>query len=301
MNTMWRSMAMVNCSLTILIWNGTPELPGTGLPASVTPPVAANLAGATAAAKCLPGTATPCLQWWISGRAVRLVVGSGARFPGKYQKALFILDWTYGTMYAIHLTPDGSSYAGEKEEFVTGVPLNLTDAEILPDGAMYFAVGGRRTPSGLYRVTYTGAESTEPVELANAEGRESRALRHGLELFHRPSPQAVDAAWPNLGHEDRFIRFAARVALEHQPTSEWQDRALAESDPDKVITLAMALARQGHRSLREKLTEKLNAISFADVDEQRRLEMLRAYQLVIIRRGPGCCSCRETGCILPEC
>ncbi|MEZ5326753.1 MAG: plastocyanin/azurin family copper-binding protein [Verrucomicrobiales bacterium] len=214
-----------------------------------------------------------------------VVIGSGAKFPGKYQKALFVLDWTYGTMYAMHLTPDGSSYTAEKEEFVTGVPLNLTDVEILPDGAMYFTVGGRRTPSGLYRVTYVGDESTAPVELTNADGRELRALRHGLELFHRPSPQAVDAAWPSLGHDDRFIRFAARIALEHQPVSEWQERALSESDPDKVITLAIGLARQGHRSLREKLFEKLNAISFADVDEQRRLEMLRAYQLVVIRMG----------------
>jgi len=75
------------------------------------------------------------------------------------------------------------------------------------------------------------------------------------------------------------------VALEHQPVSEWQERALKESNPDKVITLAMALARQGHRSLREKITEKLNAVSMADVDPQRRLEMLRAYQLVVIRMG----------------
>lgn len=214
-----------------------------------------------------------------------VVMGTGARFPAKYQRALFILDWTYGTMYAIHLSPDGASYSGEKEEFVAGVPLNLTDVEILPDGAMYFAVGGRRTPSGLYRVTYTGSESTAAVDPSHEAGRELRALRHGIELFHRENPLAVDAVWSSLGHSDRFIRFAARVALEHQRVKEWQERALKESDPDTIITLAMALARQGHRSLREKVTEKLNSVSFADVDPQRRLEMLRAYQLVIIRMG----------------
>ena len=31
------------------------------------------------------------------------------------------------------------------------------------DGAMYFAVGGRRTQSALYRVTYTGSENTGPA------------------------------------------------------------------------------------------------------------------------------------------
>ena len=219
------------------------------------------------------------------GSPTGVVMGTGAKFPAKYQRALYILDWTYGTLYAIHLTPDGASYVGEKEEFVAGVPLNLTDAEIMPDGALYFAVGGRRTPSGLYRVTYVGDESTEPAEIANDDGKDLRLLRRELEKFHRPSPVAVDAVWPHLGHDDRFVRYAARVALEHQPVMAWQERALQESDPAKSITLAVALARQGHRSLREKTMEKLNGISDADVDPQRRLEMLRAYQLILIRMG----------------
>ena len=53
-----------------------------------------------------------------------------------------------------------------------------------------------------------------------------------LEAFHgQQDPKAVEAAWPHLGHPDRFIRFAARVALEHQDPKTWQDRALAETDP----------------------------------------------------------------------
>ncbi|MCH1420941.1 MAG: heme-binding protein, partial [Akkermansiaceae bacterium] len=49
--------------------------------------------------------------------------GLGARFPAKYQKAIYINDWTYGTMYAIHLEQDGASYKATKEEFVSGKPL----------------------------------------------------------------------------------------------------------------------------------------------------------------------------------
>ncbi|MGB0143460.1 MAG: hypothetical protein ACPGAP_01690, partial [Akkermansiaceae bacterium] len=70
-------------------------------------------------------------------------------------------DWSYGKLYAIHLTPDGASYTGEVEEFIAGQPLPLTDICISKtDGAMYFAVGGRRVQSGIYRVIYTGSEST---------------------------------------------------------------------------------------------------------------------------------------------
>ncbi|MEY4939411.1 MAG: hypothetical protein RIQ93_1146, partial [Verrucomicrobiota bacterium] len=69
--------------------------------------------------------------------------GTNAKFPAKYQRALFAADWTFGTLYAIHLTPDGASFRGEKEEFVAGKPLPLTDLVINPrDGAMYFAIGG---------------------------------------------------------------------------------------------------------------------------------------------------------------
>ena len=79
---------------------------------------------------------------------------------------------------------------------------------------MYFAVGGRNTQSGLYRVTYDGPEPT--AEAVPAEGTatfEARGLRHELERFHgRREPKAVEAAWPYLGHPDRFIRWAARVA-----------------------------------------------------------------------------------------
>ncbi|NIP95277.1 MAG: heme-binding protein, partial [Akkermansiaceae bacterium] len=75
--------------------------------------------------------------------------GQGARFPADYQHAIYAFDWTYGTIYAIHLVPTGSTYRAEKEEFVTGVPLNVTDGVIGKDGNMYFAVGGRGTQSAL--------------------------------------------------------------------------------------------------------------------------------------------------------
>ena len=78
--------------------------------------------------------------------------GYGAKFPAKYQNAFYILDWSWGKIYAVHLEQKGSSYTGTKETFITGAPLPVTDAIIHPDdGAMYFAIGGRRVQSGLYR------------------------------------------------------------------------------------------------------------------------------------------------------
>ena len=74
------------------------------------------------------------------GSPTGITFGYGAKFPAKYQNALFMCDWTYGKMYAVQLTPEGASYRRRTvEEFMTATPLPLTDAIINPhDGAMYF-------------------------------------------------------------------------------------------------------------------------------------------------------------------
>lgn len=53
--------------------------------------------------------------------------GTGARFPAKYQRAFFACDWSYGQLYVVHLTPQGSSYSATFETFATAAPLPLTD------------------------------------------------------------------------------------------------------------------------------------------------------------------------------
>ena len=48
-----------------------------------------------------------------------VIAGTNTKFPTHYRDALFICDWTFATMYSIHLKPQGSSYIGEKREFVS--------------------------------------------------------------------------------------------------------------------------------------------------------------------------------------
>src|SRR5439155_23907776 len=100
--------------------------------------------------------------------------------------------------------------------------LNVTDLEIGPDGAMYFLTGGRGTQSGLYRVSYTGAAGVEEDRKTAMRNAETRALRHQLEGFHgKQDSKAVEFAWPYLSSEDRWIGYAARLAIESQPVAEW--------------------------------------------------------------------------------
>ena len=234
------------------------------------------------------------------GSPTGITFGYGAKFPAKYQEALFISDWSFGKLRAVHLTPEGSSYRGESEEFVSGQPLPLTDVVINPrDGAMYFAVGGRGAQSALYRLTYTGTESTAPSQ-PNASLQAQRDLRRRLESFHgHKDPAAVEAVWPYLGDKDRAIRFAARVALEWQDPSEWSGLALGEKDPRTAIASLVALARvsargASHRKetdptpdpgLRSRLLGALDAISWPALGRSDQVDLLRAYSLTLGRLG----------------
>jgi len=238
--------------------------------------------------------------------------GYGAKFPAKYQKALFVLDWSWGKMWAVHLTPQGSSYTATKEEFLSGSPLPLTDAIINPaDGAMYFAIGGRRVQSGLYRVSYAGNESTQSVtkgysfnasqpSASPTESVNARTTRKLLEGFHgKQNPQAVSAAWPYLSSNDRFLRWAARTALEHQPLDSWLSKALAETNPAAQIEAVLAAVRVGgvcpqHRKddtpaidlgLGAKLLSALDKIDWRALPLERQLAYVRTLEIVFNRFG----------------
>ncbi len=237
------------------------------------------------------------------GSPTGVTFGYGAKFPTKYQDALYLCDWSYGKLYALHMSPKGSTYVGELEEFVAGTPLALTDVVInSKDGAMYFAVGGRNTQSGLYRVTYHGTEPTTPAGQNDAQATvDARGLRRTLEGFHgHKDPKAVDVAWPYLGHPDRFVRWSARVAIEFQDPSTWREKALAEaSSPEATLNALLALTHVSAQdpahvkpdtpppdaALRDRILAALDWTNWGPLDLSTQLDLLRVYEVVLNRFG----------------
>lgn len=211
--------------------------------------------------------------------------GYGAKFPQKYHDALFVNDWSNGQMYAVHLQPKGATYEATKEVFIHASPFPITDSVINPkDGAMYFALGGRSLISGLYRIVYTGDadEATERISIPDA-----LVLRREMEQFHgRQDPAAVAKAWPLLDHEDRFVRYAARIAIEHQPVEQWQDRVFAETRQWAIIEAVVALARHGDKSLQGDALDALGRLDSDKLTHEQFLAALRALNLLFIRMGP---------------
>lgn len=231
------------------------------------------------------------------GSPTGVLSSAGSAFPERYRSGLFIFDWSYGTIYWVDLQPRGSSYTGSVEEFLSGTPLPLTDGIIGPDGAMYFLTGGRDLDSYLYRLSYAGEEAVgnESAEMSNfsgsggpdGRGADERRLRRKLESLHgRPASDALDQAWPYLDHPDRFIRYAARVAVEQVPVARWKDRVLQEQDPLKRLYGLYALARRADAGMQETVLRALAEIDDEELSEAQRIDLLRTYGVLLSRTGP---------------
>jgi putative heme-binding domain-containing protein len=215
--------------------------------------------------------------------------GTRASFPPKYKRAFFAMDWSYGRILAVHVSPKGATYAANFEPFIVGKPLSVTDMEFGRDGAMYFITGGRGTQSGLYRVSYTGNDVVAGPLVADKTEAEARNIRHRLEGFHgKRDPAGMELALQNLGNPDRWIRYAARIALESQPVEQWRQNALNQKTKLSSLTALLALARLGPKDARGGLLKALGEYWPDGFDEAEKLQALRICSLAFIRMGrPG--------------
>ena len=237
------------------------------------------------------------------GSPTGLVFGTQSNWPERYRTALFAADWQNGRVLMIDLRPKGASYTATSELFLEGGPLNVCDLTFGPDGALYFITGGRGSQSGLYRVRYDGKASSSPETLAStqklptadakvlSQSTSARELRRQLEALHvRVDPDQIDLIWKHLGDEDRFIRFAARVAMENQPISGWRGKVASSADSFARRTALLALARVGtaedQRLVLKGLADAFSAIKDSQSENAHELVLpLRTLQLSLIRQG----------------
>ncbi|WP_159467437.1 c-type cytochrome [Dyadobacter sp. 3J3] len=221
------------------------------------------------------------------GSPTNLIYLKDALFPEKYKNTLLAFDWSFGIVHGLHLKPSGGTYTADHEEFLSGSPLPLTDGVIGPDGALYFLTGGRRLESDLYRVYYKDYKSLKAgANVATVNLTPEHKLRTDLEKFHLGvDAKAVNAAWPYLAHADRSVRYAARLAVEHQPVAQWKAKALAETNPQTKIYALLALARQGSQADNDALLKALVSIDFKGLTETRQQDLLRVFEVTFFRYG----------------
>jgi putative heme-binding domain-containing protein len=204
--------------------------------------------------------------------------GYGARFPAKYQEALFCLDWAYGRILAVTLQPRGASHCGTQETFVSGRPLNVTDGCIGPDGAMWFITGGRGTQSGLYRVTWLGdADSPVAARGLTPDQQRRRLLEQG-----RASREEVTSA---LGSEDPFLRHAAITVLEQH--LDQLPVALVNEQAGGWLALSrwLVAVRSGNTALRDAGLAMALHMPWENAPPEQKLAALRVVGIGVARSG----------------
>jgi len=216
-----------------------------------------------------------------------LAFGTRARFPAKYRPALFAGDRAGGRILAVLLRPQGASYQGTVETFLSGRELPVADLEIGPDGALYFITGGGGAPGRLYRVTCADpgpSDSARPDRKAAA----ARRLRRELEAFPVQTDRGpVQDLLYKLRHEDRFVRFSGRVALERQPLRFWQKEALLEILEQTATNTLLALARVGGPANKTDLFKALQQHPWGTIEtDEARLAFLRTQAVAYARLGP---------------
>ena len=229
----------------------------------------------------------PAVHNLEQGSPTAVLGAAQLNFPSKYKNGIFVVDWSFGTVYFADIKPKGSSYTAEREEFLSGTPLPLTDMIAGHDGHMYFATGGRRLDSHFYRLRYTGTTNEASETTKNTEAAALRELRRKIEAYHNSEApeEAIAMIWEHLGHQDRFIRYASRIALEHQALERWQDRFFDENDITRTIEAGIALARSNKRNLQGPILDKLNQLQLEQLSEEQKVNLLRNYELLFIRLG----------------
>jgi putative heme-binding domain-containing protein len=220
------------------------------------------------------------------GSPTGVAFATDSAFPSPLREALFVGDWTFGRIFAIHLEPRGASFAGTAEVFAEGTPLNVTDLVFGEDGALWFLTGGRGTQSGLYRVAAEAPrEATVPAAEPDRAAAELRARRRALERMpHDAEPGALREVLAALDHEDRFLRYAARLALERMPFAAWRGAALAESRARARYEALLALVRSEPSAI-DLAASRLFESPFESLDRWQRLAELRVLAVAAARGG----------------
>jgi putative heme-binding domain-containing protein len=219
------------------------------------------------------------------GSPTAVLFPRAARLPEKYRTALWVADWSYGRITALYLTPKGATYTAIPEEILSSIPLPITAICTNPvDGALYFATGGRRTQSAIYRLTWQGEivlKSEQTPEIPPAV-----QARLALEEFHgRTDSAAAAAVWPALASADPLVRRSARTALESQPVAAWRERALAERDPRTALAALLALARTAARENHAPLLAALARHWTTALSADLQAEAMRVLSLTLTRGG----------------
>jgi putative heme-binding domain-containing protein len=192
-------------------------------------------------------------------------------FPVRYHNSLFLADWSEGRILNVRLKPHGAGYIADSEVFLKGQPLNVTDLEVGPDGAIYFCTGGRGTAGGVYRVIYKGEIPDRMTQLGTGI---AAAIRQP-QLESAWARQEIASIKRELG--DKWGQLVAGVAYSDDNPSHYRTRAMDLMQlfgpvPSEDLILELSQAQNGNVRMR---AAKLMGLHPDERSSRRLVTMLR--------------------------
>ena len=101
-------------------------------------------------------------------------------------------------------------------------------------------------------VTTAGLKDADPL----VRRRSAEAIVRMGQSPDRPSLVPVAAIYPLLGDSDRFVRWAARILIEHTPRADWAARVLADTNPASALEGLLAWVRTAGRESRQPAIDR---------------------------------------------
>lgn len=201
-------------------------------------------------------------------------------FPTRYHNRLFLADWSEGRILAVELKEDGATYSAKSEVFLEGQPLNVTDLEVGPDGALYFVTGGRGTAGGIYRVAWKGQV---PEAVRNLGDGITAAIRQP-QLHSAWARQKIAGVKKSVGEDwDKHI-----VGVARSKANPWYYRVRALDlmhlfGPTPTTDLLVRLSEDGNEAVRAKAAQMMGL--YADEATQAQLVKMISDTNRTVRRN----------------
>ena len=201
-------------------------------------------------------------------------------FPEEYRNTVFSCDWTEGEVLAIRLKPDGATYRARPKTFIRGTPLNVTDVEVGPDGALYLATGGRGTAGNIYRVSWKGNRYTDS-DLGEGVDRVVKQPQ----INSSWARQRVAQIRQQLGDRwDAEIKQAA-LSTERDPAERVQAlRIMRWMGPNPDLEMLLTLTKDQDSSVRRQAVYELGLLEEAEA-AQRLTELLNDQDPLVRRHA----------------
>ncbi len=192
-------------------------------------------------------------------------------FPVRYHNTMFLADWAEGRILNVKLKPRGAGYIADSEVFLKGTPLNVTDIDVGPDGALYFCTGGRGTSGGVYRIVYKGEI---PDRIKNLGSGIAAAIRQP-QLEAAWSRQHIASIKRDLGEE--WSQLITGVAFSNDNPPHYRLRAMDLMQlfgPVPSEELMLELSRAPNESVRARAAAMM-ALHPGEETQERIFEMLQ--------------------------